>query len=137
MLRTSLAAFLILISPSIAEAQQGVADCAGSQQAMNQCAGAILQMVDQEMNHRYQAAMTNRLDEEARIKLRAAQRAWLPYRDAHCAAEAGAARGGSMALLLQLSCLEHMTSARALALSQNPERIDPGLWAGVALAQLR
>lgn len=112
-------------------------DCAGSQQAMNQCADATLRAADQELNRRYQAALRNALDEEARDKLRSAQRAWIPYRDTHCAWEADAARGGSLAPLLALSCHEAMTSIRTLKLSHDMLRTDPGLWAGGALARLR
>jgi uncharacterized protein YecT (DUF1311 family) len=104
---------------------------------MNQCADATLRTADQTLNRRYQTALQNARDEEGRAKLRAAQRAWIPYRDAHCAWEADAARGGSLAPLLVLSCLEAMTGVRALEISRDMERMDPGLWAGGALARLR
>ena len=104
---------------------------------MNQCAGATLRAADRDLNRRYQAAMQSAPDVEARAKLLAAQQAWIPYRDARCAWEADAVRGGSIAPLLQLSCLEAMTGIRALELSHDMERVDPGLWAGGALARLR
>lgn len=44
--------------------------------------------------------------------LRAAQKAWVPYRDAACSAEAMLAAGGTAAPLLGTLCLERLTRRR-------------------------
>lgn len=137
MLKFCLATLLTVFLPTLTLAQGGPPDCAGSQQDMNQCAGATAKAADQALNYRYRQAMENAPDDIAQAKLRAAQRAWIPYRDAACEAAADEARGGSLAPLLEQSCREQMTSRRALELSQTMERPDPGLWSGNALAQLR
>ena len=132
-----LAALMAALVPAVPLAQNGPPNCAGSQQDMNQCAGSTAQAADQDLNIRYRRAMDNARDDIARAKLRAAQRAWVSYRDAACEVEADSARGGSLAPLLALSCVEQMTGTRALELTHDLERIDPGLWAGRALARLR
>ncbi len=132
-----LATLIALLAPSIAIAEDSRPDCSGSQQDMNQCADATARAADNDLNIRYGQAMENARDGIAQAKLRAAQRAWIPYRDAACAMAGDSARGGSLAPLLTLSCLQHMTSMRALELSHDQERTDPGLWVGGALALLR
>ena len=62
------AALLPAIAP-LAPARSQVPDCAGTQIAMNQCAGATLRAADRDLNRRYQAAMQSAPDEEARAKL--------------------------------------------------------------------
>lgn len=130
-------AALFWIVPLPALAQDTMLNCAGSQQQMNQCADATLRAAEQALKRRYQRALHNARDKEASAKLQAAQQAWKRYRDAHCAWQADAARGGSLAPLLALSCHEAMTGVRALKISNDMEQIDPGLWAGGALARLR
>jgi uncharacterized protein YecT (DUF1311 family) len=44
--------------------------------------------------------------------LRDAQRAWIPFRDAACAAEAQIARGGTAMGFVTLLCLDRLTRAR-------------------------
>jgi uncharacterized protein YecT (DUF1311 family) len=112
-------------------------NCAGSQYEMNQCAAKTLQAEDVELNTRYQAAMGGADDATAKDLFRNAQRAWLAYRDATCAWEGDAARGGTLRPLLEISCAEQMTRQRLLELSHGLERREPGLSAGVMLARLR
>lgn len=119
------------------EAVAETLNCAGSQYEMNQCAAKTLQAEDAELNTRYQAAISGAEDATAKDLLRNAQRAWLAYRDAACAWEGDAARGGTLRPLLEISCAEQMTRQRLLELNHGMERREPGLSSGVMLARLR
>jgi uncharacterized protein YecT (DUF1311 family) len=96
----------------------------GPQQAMNQCANqrflaadadlnalwptvvAVMKQRDQRRDHRYDSRPG---DFET---LRAAQRAWITFRDEHCTMEGYEARGGSMESMLFGLCRETMTVQR-------------------------
>lgn len=52
-------------------------------------------------------------DESAVAALKTAQRAWIPFRDGNCAAEAFMMKGGSAEPLVYYSCLASMTATRA------------------------
>jgi uncharacterized protein YecT (DUF1311 family) len=81
--------FWLLPSPSQAEGSK--ADClerAQTQFDMNACAGDELAAADAELNRVYQAILEKYKDDSLFIeKLRAAQRAWLAYRDAELEAK--------------------------------------------------
>ncbi len=115
----------------------GPPDCAGSQQDMNRCASATLAAEDAELNQRYQAALNQATDAEARRMLQAAQRAWLAFRDANCAWHGDAGRGGSIRPMLEASCAEHITRQRLLELNAGLEEPEPGLVAGTIITRLR
>ncbi|MEA3187403.1 MAG: hypothetical protein QOD99_1233 [Chthoniobacter sp.] len=69
---------------------------AQSQHEMNRQAEADFQKADAELNKVYHKIMAE-LDSEAQTKMKAAQRAWIVFRDAQAEYEADAdARGGSM-----------------------------------------
>lgn len=51
-----------------------------------------------------------------RAALRAAQRAWIAWRDASCAYEASAMEGGSLARVIGAGCVAETTAERAIAL---------------------
>lgn len=84
--------------------------------AMIECASADLQAADKRLNEAYKAVRAN-LDELGTALLLKAQRAWIKFRDAECERERDAARGGTMAPLLQLSCLTQLTKQRTNDLS--------------------
>ncbi len=111
-------------------AQQGV-DCAEpmTQQAMNHCAGIEFENADKALNDQWRetAAKMRRLDEATTYddgrpgyfeQLLAAQRAWLRYRDGHCASEGYNARGGSLEPLLVATCKTALTRQRTEQLQE-------------------
>jgi uncharacterized protein YecT (DUF1311 family) len=53
-----------------------------------------------------------------RARWRAAQRAWLDWRSAHCAFESGAAAGGSAREMLRWRCAARLTRERTAAIGQ-------------------
>lgn len=63
----------------------------------------------------YQALMTSQSPGQIRA-LRAAQSAWLRWREAGCAFEASALEGGSLAGVIMAGCLAETTAARAVSL---------------------
>ncbi len=90
MLRISCSLVLLLGCPLFAQ-QHGneyskCSESATTQMQMNACASGELKRADAEMNRIYQALLQKRKDDpDATAKTRAAQRAWLKFRDAHMA----------------------------------------------------
>jgi uncharacterized protein YecT (DUF1311 family) len=104
--------------PLSAVAQES--DCAEAvtQVDMNACAQAAWEAADADLNTAYGAAVDFMTGLDADLPegergaveaLRAAQRAWIAYRDAACAAEAFTVRGGSIEPLVRFACLERLT----------------------------
>lgn len=88
-MRAAFATFLVLFG-SVLFAQQHsneyskCIETANTQVQMNQCAGDELKRQDAAMNQDYQALLqAHDSDSLATQKLRAAQQAWLAFRDAH------------------------------------------------------
>jgi len=104
-------ALAALVSASPARA----ADCADepNQAAINDCAGRAYQQADDELNALYQE-IKQRLgaDAETAKLLVAAQRAWVPFRDAECAFAASGVSGGTIYPTILAGCLERLTRAR-------------------------
>lgn len=124
---------LAALAPAQAQAQSDACDEAVTQSAMNQCAQEAWAAEDERLNEAYQAAMAVLRQWDADLspeaaggaaKLREAQRAWLTFRDAGCAAEGFAMRGGSAEPLLVYGCLERVTGERADALESLAEYAD-------------
>ena len=98
-------------------------DCSDpqNQMEMNFCAQQDWQEQDARLNAEYKRAMTRAKafdadgysDESAVAALKTAQRAWIPFRDGNCAAEAFTMKGGSAEPLVYYSCLASMTATRA------------------------
>jgi uncharacterized protein YecT (DUF1311 family) len=117
------ALFLILTLVPSALLAQGRPNCQNpqTQTDMNICAGLDYKAADAELNRAYKAAMAAMKDMDANLPpelkggvkaLRAAQRAWIPYRDKACEAYGFMARGGSMESMLVGTCLADLTRKR-------------------------
>ena len=101
-------------------------DCADpqTQSAMNICAAQDYAAADADLNAQWAvtAAKTRERDASTGSEpddrpghfatLLEAQRAWLRFRDAHCASEGFYARGGSLEPLLVSKCKAELTRAR-------------------------
>jgi uncharacterized protein YecT (DUF1311 family) len=91
-------------------------DCANApnQSAMNICADDAYKTADRDLNAQY--AQTRKAilayDPEGDKLLITAQRAWVVFRDAHCAASSFAFKGGSMEPYSKGMCLAVTTKAR-------------------------
>jgi uncharacterized protein YecT (DUF1311 family) len=85
---------------------------AQSQSEMNREAAASFVKADAELNRVYARVLAT-LDDEGRVKLKAAQRAWVAFRDAQAEFEMdNEARGGSMAPLVYEGFRARITKAR-------------------------
>jgi len=91
---------------------------AQSQQEMNQQAEAEAAAADKQLNGVYQKLLTRLDDGEAKSLLKAAQRAWLVYRDAEASYSADEMRGGSGARLLYAATLSRLTKERTKVLRE-------------------
>lgn len=81
--------------------------------AMAECLEAELLVQDQALNGAYKATISA-LEEDQRDRLRAAQRAWVQYRDLKCASEASS--GGTADRLNGPGCLIGATMERTAEL---------------------
>ena len=84
------------------------------------CVEADLKLQDGLLNRNYAAAMT-RLNARQQGKLRAAQRAWIAYRDAECQAQYDE-DWGTLSRVNANFCVLRMTSVRAFQLAEYPEQ---------------
>lgn len=109
-------ALLALVAVAATVAPAVALDCSApmDQHSMNQCAEREYQAADRALNARYQATrkVISAADPEAERLLVAAQKAWIPFRDAHCRTSAQSNKGGSMEPLMWFSCLARTTEAR-------------------------
>jgi uncharacterized protein YecT (DUF1311 family) len=84
---------------------------------MRACYSRAVTAADAELNRVYRDVSAH-LDAGRRTKLRDAQRAWLRYRDAHCAFMASESEGGTLETVERLSCLADATRTRTRELRQ-------------------
>jgi len=96
------------------------------QWALTSCADSAYHSADADLTRTYRRVYA-RLGAADRVKLRAAQRAWLRFRDAQCTFEAAAYDGGSMQPMIQALCLEGLTRARTrqVGTPRSPNDEDP------------
>lgn len=111
---------VLLFWPGIAAAQG--AECYDEtylanlpQQPLNICAAYRYEQSDAELNRLWRLLEANYRNMET---LRAAQRAWITFRDLTCFAEAEGVRGGSIYPLVLNGCLERQTLRRIEDLQQ-------------------
>ena len=100
---------------------------AETQQDMNLCAEQDWQSADDVLNDAYAKAMILMRNIDADLpaedqgavqNLRNAQRSWVTFRDAACAAEAYMMHRGSAEPLLLFGCMARLTAVRTLDLEQ-------------------
>ncbi|WP_304170736.1 lysozyme inhibitor LprI family protein [Phenylobacterium aquaticum] len=84
--------------------------------SLRECYGAELKRQDARLNAAYAEALST-IDSAGKLKLRAAQRAWITFRDADCQA-VFASYGGTMAPMMEDQCQLDRTSQRADDLEQ-------------------
>jgi uncharacterized protein YecT (DUF1311 family) len=127
------------VSAAALDAEARANNCADpqNQAEMNICAGIDFQRADNDLNVAYRAAIAEaqaRDRERSAIErqsdprpgyeavLRAAQRAWLTYREQHCTWQGyNDARGGSMESMVYNGCRALFTRARIRELTAEAE----------------
>lgn len=95
----------------------GACNNANTQLELTQCTARSYQLADNELNEAYQA-LISQLSQSSRDKLRAAQRAWIVFRDAECAYESSAVEGGSAQPMVRSGCLQVLTEQRTQRLHE-------------------
>ncbi len=93
-------------------------DADPSTAGMVQCMAAENELQDKALNARYRAVMAE-LTAEQQAKLKAAQRAWITYRDAWCLAQYDN-EWGSLSTIVANNCVMDMTIARTIDLEHYP-----------------
>ena len=110
--------------PPAAQADEQEDPCPGArnQQELNLCASRAFQKADAELNKLYQQLTLDAGAGEL-AKLRAAQLAWIKFRDAHCEYEALGNQGGSIYPMVYGLCLAGVTAERAKQLRETLKEI--------------
>lgn len=122
------AAFVLMAGAGDAQDVADI-DCINTmvQQEMNLCAEQEWMDADADLNAAYKGAVAvmqgydsdlPKTERGAEANLRAAQRAWVTFRDAACAAEGYAMHGGSAEPLLIYGCRARLTRQRSEDLAQ-------------------
>lgn len=103
----------ILFAAGLAVATPAHADCADpqNQQEINRCAGNGYAAADAELNSVFKQ-LVSRIGKNWAPPLRAAQRAWVTFRDAECEFQSMGWEGGSGRGAVQARCLERVTKER-------------------------
>jgi uncharacterized protein YecT (DUF1311 family) len=98
-----------------------VTDCGKftTQMDLNKCAMDNLKSADKALNDTYQTLMSKQDDAASKQRLKAAQRAWIAYRDRECAFEVGPQEGGGTIWPTEFGgCMEQITATRIRELKQ-------------------
>jgi uncharacterized protein YecT (DUF1311 family) len=98
---------LLLSTGALADA----CDSATSQADMNQCYGAEYKKQDDELNKTYQQVM-KRANDKQKTQLKAAQNAWIAFRDADCELLSSGAETGSVYPMVHAICMADKTRER-------------------------
>lgn len=96
---------------------------AQSQHEMNQQAYSEFEKADKELNQIY-AKVQAKLDKEGKEKLKAAQRAWVTFRDAQAELDADIMRGGSAAPMLSAGSKTQSTKKRVDELKEFLKQLE-------------
>jgi uncharacterized protein YecT (DUF1311 family) len=99
-----------------ASMELGLRSCiqqAGSEVEQHSCVELYLENIDRLLNLVYQRTLAEKKEKW----VRQAQRAWIPFRDAHCSMEASDYEGGTYETHMYNQCLFYITKQRVEALS--------------------
>ncbi|MBE9067542.1 DUF1311 domain-containing protein [Leptolyngbya cf. ectocarpi LEGE 11479] len=91
---------------------------------MNQCAAENYSLSDKRLNQVYQEVRQT-LDAAATAQLTKAEERWIVFRDDQCTFESDRFEGGSIAPLIQASCMEQITDNRIAELQQATQAESP------------
>ena len=105
-----LAVFLVLVGEMPGLTAQR--DCEASQTDMNLCAIEKSKATETSMNRLYQKLMKKVDEEKNKMRLRAAQEAWLQYRKKQCEFDTSGSEGGSVMPMLIADCYRGITLLR-------------------------
>jgi uncharacterized protein YecT (DUF1311 family) len=112
-LRLGVMCVVWLTAAGAAGAQETDCGAAVTQQDMNFCAAEEYRAADSDLNAVWRRTVTWAQGAGLEDDLRAAQRAWIAFRDAACGVEAAVYAGGSLAPLVHATCMTRLTKARS------------------------
>ena len=92
--------------------QKGPCDAAMTQLDLNQCYGDQFRKADAHLNKVYANLIKQMRGEIAVQKLKAAEKAWIRYRDLHCEGAKSEFDGGSMSPMVWAQCMAMTTEHR-------------------------
>ena len=93
----------------------------GSQAEASGCAHREYEAADAELNKVYNQLAAKLADQEQRAQLKAAELAWIKYRDSTCEFESSQYKGGTMRPMIESFCLTRVTKARTAELKEQYE----------------
>jgi len=124
-MRAAILAVMMTLSAAGVRAEEHrpypVTDCGKftTQMDLNKCAMDNLKSADRALNDTYQALMSKQDDAASKLRLRAAQRAWIAYRDRECAFEVGPQETGGTIWPTEFGgCMEQIAATRIRELKQ-------------------
>ena len=100
----------------LAAAQAGSCADAVTQTDLNLCSAKEYEAADAELNAAWRDLRDAAKQRGMFGSLLTAQRAWIPFRDAHCKAVAAQYAGGSIAPLIANRCMTELTETRTAQL---------------------
>lgn len=100
------------VSPASAQTQKDPCANAQTQMELNECQAREYKKADAALNTVYKQLMAKVDDEGERSALKAAQLAWIKYRDANCEFESYLNKGGTMYSMVYDGCLTALTQER-------------------------
>jgi uncharacterized protein YecT (DUF1311 family) len=110
---TLMAATFLLLACTVAHADEKL-NCKSqdlTQMELGQCAGRDFTAADARLNALYKTMMS-KYDTANQAKLKAAEKAWLAYRDAECDYETNGTAGGTINSMEDTICRTNKTQAR-------------------------
>jgi uncharacterized protein YecT (DUF1311 family) len=118
-------AAIVMLGAAAARAEEAqlypVTDCGKftTQMDLNKCAMDNLKSADNALNSTYQALVAKQDNAASKQRLKAAQRAWIAFRDRECAFEVGPQVGGGTIWPTEFGgCMEGITARRIRELKQ-------------------
>jgi uncharacterized protein YecT (DUF1311 family) len=102
----------LFAAPAMAQDDKKI-DCANAQVQfeMNICANRAYEAADKSLNEIYLKILASE-DASGKNRLKAAQRAWLKFRDLECDFESAVNEGGTMYPMVYSGCLQGLTEER-------------------------
>jgi uncharacterized protein YecT (DUF1311 family) len=123
LLRLALIVFaVLLIGNAMAQGEDPCKD-PQTQAQINACAASRYKEADVRLNEVYNRLILL-LDDPRKARLRAAQLAWIKFRDAHCEFMTAEHAGASIYPVLQYGCLAPLTEARTEELKMVLEEVS-------------
>jgi len=111
--------FALKVSPANAQTRKDPCANAQTQVDMNECQGREYKKADAALNAVYKQLMAKTQDDAGELAaLKAAQQAWIKFRDADCEFESYENKGGTIYPLVYSGCLTTLTQERTKQLRQ-------------------